>query len=162
MSYIDSLNLTLTLNGIGFAGRLLPSILARSLGTLNVFIMMVFTSALCMYTWIPVHSTTGLYVWTTFYSLSVGGVQSLSLAVVPIMASDLSRIGARMGIVFAAIGVGALIGSPICGVIIASNGGSYTGAQAFSGSTLVAGGLALLAARVAKIREIQKDIWAKL
>ncbi|KAH7349165.1 major facilitator superfamily domain-containing protein, partial [Pyrenochaeta sp. MPI-SDFR-AT-0127] len=162
MTYTDSFNLTLTLNGVGFAGRLLPSALARFIGTLNVFIIMVFASALCMYTWIPVHSTPGLYAWTTFYSLSVGGVQSLSLAVVPVITSDMSKIGARLGIIFGAIGFGALIGSPICGVIIASNGGSYAGAQAFSGSTLVAGGLVILAAREAKRRENQKDIWVKL
>lgn len=162
MTYTDSLNLTLTLNGVGFAGRLLPSVLARFVGTLNVYIVMVFGSALCMYTWIPVHSTSGLYVWTIIYSLSVGGIQSLSLAVVPVINADMSKIGARLGILFAVIGIGALIGSPICGVIIASNSGSYAGAQAFSGSTLVAGGLILLAARDARRRETRKGVWAKM
>ncbi|CAN9196354.1 unnamed protein product [Alternaria alternata] len=112
MSYTDSLNLTLVLNGIGFAGRLLPSLIARYCGTMNVYITFIFCSALCMYTWIPVHSTPGLYAWTTFYSLSVGGVQSLSLAIVPIIISDTSKMGASLGIVFAAIGIGALLGSP--------------------------------------------------
>jgi predicted MFS family arabinose efflux permease len=162
MSYTDSLNLTLTLNGIGFAGRLLPSLIARYVGTLNVFIAFVFASALCMYTWIPVHSIPGLYAWTTFYSLSVGGVQSLSLAIVPVIISDTSKMGASFGIVFAAIGIGALLGSPVCGAIIASNNGSYTGAQAFSGSALVVGGLISLAAREAKRRQSDKGVWAKM
>lgn len=162
MSYVDSLNLTLTLNGIGFAGRLLPGALARYLGTMNVFIGFVFASALCMYTWIPVHSTPGLYAWTAFYSMSVGGVQSLSLAIVPVIISDMSKMGASFGIVFAAIGVGALLGSPICGVLISSNGGSYAGAQAFSGSVLVAGGFIILAAREAKRRQGGKPVWVKM
>ncbi|KAI4617206.1 uncharacterized protein J4E87_008446 [Alternaria ethzedia] len=162
MSYTESLNLTLVLNGIGFAGRLLPSLIARYCGTMNVYITFIFCSALCMYTWVPVHSTPGLYVWTTFYSLSVGGVQSLSLAIVPIIISDTSKMGASFGIVFAAIGVGALIGSPVCGAIITSSGGSYTGAQAFSGSVLVAGGLIILAAREAKRRQKQEDVWVKM
>ncbi|KAF9691274.1 hypothetical protein EKO04_010774 [Ascochyta lentis] len=162
MSYTQSLNLTLTLNGIGFAARLLPSLIARYVGTLNMFITFVFCSAICMYTWIPVHSTPGLYIWTAFYSLSVGGVQSLFLAVVPVINSDISKIGARLGIISAAVGIGALIGSPISGVIIASNGGSYAGAQAFSGSTLVAGGFVVLAAREAKRRQDRKSFWSKM
>ncbi|KAM0124491.1 hypothetical protein ACHAO1_011019 [Botrytis cinerea] len=162
MSYEDSLNLTLILNGIGFAGRLLPSVLARFFGTLNVFIVMVFASALCMFTWIPVYSTTGLYAWTAFNSMAIGGVQSLSLAVVPVITTDMSKIGARLGIIFAAIGIGALIGSPICGIIIASNDGSYTGAQAFSGGALVLGGSIMVGAREARRREIHNDVWAKI
>ncbi|KAK7177436.1 riboflavin transporter MCH5, partial [Paraphaeosphaeria sporulosa] len=146
MSYTQSLDLTLTLNGIGFVARLLPSLFARYVGTMNVFIGFVFASSLCMYTWIPVHSTPGLYIWTTFYSLSVGGVQSLFMAVVPVINSDTSKIGARLGIISASVGIGALIGSPVCGSIIASGKGSYAGAQAFSGSTLLLGGLVVLAA----------------
>lgn len=115
-----------------------------------------------MFTWIPVHSTPGLYAWTTFYSLSVGGVQSLFLAVVTIIGSDMSRIGARLGIISAAVGVGALLGSPLSGAIISGNGESYTGAQAFSGSTLIVGGLFVFAAREVKRRQQQESLWMKL
>lgn len=162
LSYTDSLNLTLVLNGIGFIARLLPSFIANYLGTMNVFIAFLFSSALCMFTWIPVHSTPGLYAWTTFYSLSVGGVQSLFLAVVTIISSDMSRIGARLGIISAAVGVGALLGSPLSGAIISGNGGSYTGAQAFSGSTLIVGGLFVLASREVKRRQQQESMSMKL
>lgn len=162
MSYSQSLSLTLTLNGIGFAGRLIPSLLARYVGTMNVFIAFVFASALCMFTWIPVHSTPGLYIWTAFYSLSVGGVQSLFMAVVAVINSDASKIGVRLGIVSAAVGIGALIGPPVCGAIMASNDGSYTGAQAFSGSTLLVGGLVVLAAREAKRRQDHNAFLTKM
>ncbi|KAL5622371.1 hypothetical protein FOBRF1_001621 [Fusarium oxysporum] len=162
LPYTDSLNLTLVLNGIGFIARLLPSFIARYLGTMNVFTAFVFTSALSMYTWIPVHSTPGLYVWTTFYSLSVGGVQSLFLAVVAIINSDMSKIGARLGIISAAVGIGALLGSPVSGAIISAGGGSYTGAQVFSGSTLVVGGLFVVASREIKRRQKQGGFWVKL
>ncbi|XEU97424.1 hypothetical protein FSHL1_002710 [Fusarium sambucinum] len=162
MSYTDSLNLTLVLNGIGFIARLLPSLIARYIGTMNVFIVFLFSSALCMYTWIPVYTISGLYAWTTFYSLSVGGVQSLFLAVVAIINSDMSKIGARLGIVSAAVGVGALLGSPISGAIISLGGGSYTGAQIFSGSTLIVGGLFIVASREIKRKQKQGGFWLKL
>jgi MFS family permease len=129
---------------------------------MNVFIAFLFSSALCMYTWIPVHSTPGLYVWTVFYSLSVGGVQSLFLAVVTIINSDMSKIGARLGIISAGVGIGALLGSPISGAIISASGGSYVGAQIFSGSTLVVGGLFVLASRDMKRRHEGQGLWMKL
>ncbi|RBR24523.1 uncharacterized protein FIESC28_02719 [Fusarium coffeatum] len=123
LSYTDSLNLTLVLNGIGFVARLLPSFIAR---------------------------------------LSVGGVQSLFLAVVTVINSDASKIGARLGIISAAVGIGALLGSPVSGVIISAGGGSYTGAQVFSGSALVVGGMFVLASREVKRRQKHADFWMKL
>ncbi|KAK3209585.1 hypothetical protein GRF29_44g38403 [Pseudopithomyces chartarum] len=97
-----------------------------------------------------------------FASLSVGGVQALFIAVVPIINSDSSKMGARMGFILASVGVGALIGSPISGAIIASNKGSYAGAQTFSGSALFVGGLAVLAAREVKRRQDRKEFWDKI
>lgn len=146
MEYTESLNLLLVLNGVGFIGRLMPAIIARYLGTLNVYIASIFLSSLCMYTWIAVHDTPGLYAWTSFYSIFVGGVQSLLPAAIPVLNPDLQKLGSRMGIIFAFVGVGALIGSPIAGVLISAGDGSYLGAQAFSGSCLLVGALLILAA----------------
>ncbi|PQE27887.1 major facilitator superfamily transporter protein [Rutstroemia sp. NJR-2017a BBW] len=123
LPYTESLNLLLVLNGIGFIGRLLPSILARRFGTLNAFIGLLLGSSLSMYTWIAVHSIPGLYIWTVFYSIFVGGVQSLLPVATAAFCPDLQKLGSRMGIVFAAIGIGALIGSPISGMLISKNGG---------------------------------------
>jgi predicted MFS family arabinose efflux permease len=147
MAYTESLDLLLILNGVGFVGRLLPGFIARYVGTLNVFLPSLFLSALSMYAWIAVHSTPGLYVWTSFYSIFVGGVQSLLPAAISVLNPDLQKLGSRMGIVFAAVGIGALIGSPIAGILISEAGGSYVGAQAFSGSSLVVGALLILAAQ---------------
>ena len=162
MSYEDSLDLTLVLNGIGFVGRLMPSLLARYLGTFNVFIGFLWCTSICMFTWIPVHDTPGLYVWTTFYSLSVGGVQSLFLAVVPIINSDVNKMGARLGIISAAVGIGALLGSPVAGAIISSNNGSYTEAQIFSGCVLAVGSVLALGARDVRRRQKGEGMIMKL
>ena len=84
------------------------------------------------------------------------------MAVIPVINSESSKIGTRLGIISAAVGIGALIGSPVCGAIIASNKGSYAGAQAFSGGTLLVGGLVVLAAREVKRRQDQKQLWTKI
>jgi predicted MFS family arabinose efflux permease len=150
------------LNGIGFIGRLLPSILARKFGTLNAFIGLLLGSSLSMYTWIAVYSIPGLYAWTVFYSIFVGGVQSLLPVATAAFCSDLQKLGSRMGIVFAAIGIGALIGSPISGIIISKSGGFYLGAQIFSGSSLAIGAFFTLAAREVKRRKLPGEFWMKL
>ncbi|PQE10566.1 major facilitator superfamily transporter protein [Rutstroemia sp. NJR-2017a BVV2] len=162
LPYTESLNLLLVLNGIGFIGRLLPSILARRFGTLNAFIGLLLGSSLSMYTWIAVHSIPGLYVWTVFYSIFVGGVQSLLPVATAAFSPDLQKLGSRMGIVFAAIGIGALIGSPISGMLISKSGGSYLGAQIFSGSSLAIGALFTLAAREVKRRKSPGYFWMKI
>ncbi|PQE30052.1 major facilitator superfamily transporter protein [Rutstroemia sp. NJR-2017a WRK4] len=162
LPYTESLNLLLVLNGIGFIGRLLPSILARRFGTLNAFIGLLLGSSLSMYTWIAVHSIPRLYIWTVFYSIFVGGVQSLLPVATAAFCPDLQKLGSRMGIVFAAIGIGALIGSPISGMLISKNGGSYLGAQVFSGSCLAIGALFTLAAREVKRRKSPGYFWMKI
>lgn len=162
MPYTDSLNLLLVLNGIGVAGRLLPTPLARLFGTLNTFIALMLASALAMYTWIAVHSTPRLYGWTALYSIAVGGVQSLMPAAVAVLNSDLRKVGSRLGIIFAAVGIGSLIGSPIAGVLITARNGSYVGAQAFSASALAAGALLILAAREIQRRKTSARFWSKL
>ncbi|KAK4194316.1 major facilitator superfamily domain-containing protein [Triangularia verruculosa] len=139
MPYIDSLNLLLVLNGISVVGRLLPSPLAKLFGTLNTFIVLMMASA-----------------------IAVGGVQSLMPAAIAVLNSDLRNVGSRLGIAFAAVGIGSLIGSPIAGVLITARAGSYVGAQAFSGSALAAGALLILAAREIRRRKTSASFWSKL
>ena len=119
----------------------------------------VFASALCVDTCIPVNSTPGLYVWMTFYRLFVAGVQALFMAVVPVINSDSCKIVRRSELV---VGIDALIGSPVSGAITASNKGSYTGAQAFSESILLVGGLVVLPSREVKRRQDQKGFWTRM
>ncbi|KAM0272607.1 hypothetical protein ACHAQH_008617 [Verticillium albo-atrum] len=77
LSYINSLNLLLLLNGIGVIGRLLPNYVADTLGTLNMFIPMAGISSLLAFLWMAVSSEPGLYAWTIFYGIAAGGIQSL-------------------------------------------------------------------------------------
>lgn len=162
MTYTQSLNLLLVLNGIGFISRMLPSLLARYFGTLNTFIALLFGSSLSMFTWIAVSTTPGLYVWTIYFSLVIGGVQSLFPATVATFSPDLQRLGSRMGIIFGVIGFAALIGSPISGVLISEMNGSYLGAQAFGGSCLAAGCMFVLAAREIRRRRMHYALASKM
>ncbi|KAK1849847.1 riboflavin transporter MCH5 [Colletotrichum chrysophilum] len=162
MSYVDALNLLLVLNGIGFIARLFPSLLSAYFGTLNTFIGLVFASSLCIYTWIAVQSLDGLYVWTAFYSMSVGGVQSLFPAAVTSLSPDRSKLGSQMGIISSAVGVRALIGPPISGQLISISGGSYVPAQVFAGSAFAAGCGLMFQAREVRRKKRSGQLLSKL
>ncbi|KAK6215766.1 riboflavin transporter MCH5 [Colletotrichum tabaci] len=162
MPYTESVNLLLILNGVGFVARMLPSLLARYFGTVNTFFALLFGSQMAMFTWIAVYSTSGLYVWTIFYSLVIGGVQSLAPAAVSSFSPDLQKLGSRMGMAFGAIGFGALIGSPIAGVLISALDGSYVGAQAFAGTSLAVGCAFVFAAKEVARRKNDASLWMKM
>jgi predicted MFS family arabinose efflux permease len=162
LSYESSLNLVLFLNGIGFIGRLLPSILAYYLGMLNVFTLMVILSSLSMYTWAAVSSTTNLYVWTAFYSLFFGGIQSLLPGALSSLSSDPQKQGTQMGMVFSVLSFGCLIGTPVAGALISGSERGYFDAQIFAGTCLGAGGLLLVAAREVKRGKVSGDLLLKL
>ncbi|KAL2132162.1 hypothetical protein VTI74DRAFT_4125 [Chaetomium olivicolor] len=134
LSYPQSLNLLLVLNGVGIVGRRLPGFLALWAGIFNVFTTLVATTTLIIYCWAAVLSLAGLYVWTVFFSLSMGGIQSLFPAALAALKFDAQKQGTRLGMVSAIIGFGALIGPPISGVLVQHSGGSYLGAQMSSGS----------------------------
>ncbi|OLN90170.1 Riboflavin transporter MCH5-like protein 22 [Colletotrichum chlorophyti] len=154
LSYTDSLNLLLVLNGVGAFGRILPAQVADVIGTINVFAPMAFSTGTIMYCWMGVRSTTGLYVWAVFYGFSVGGVQSLFPAVLSSLTTDPQKQGTRMGMVFTVVSFACLTGSPIAGAIVNSQNGKYMGAQGFAGSCMILGMICVVTARICKTRKM--------
>ncbi|TDZ27678.1 Fujikurins efflux protein [Colletotrichum spinosum] len=154
LSFTDSLDLLLVLNGVGAFGRIVPSQIGDMIGTINIFAPMALMTGTVMYCWMGVTDTTGLYVWSVFYGFAVGGVQALFPAVLSSLTADPQKQGTRMGMVFTIVSFASLTGSPIAGAIIGAGGGDYTGAQAFAGTCLLLGMACVLAARVCKTRKI--------
>jgi predicted MFS family arabinose efflux permease len=161
LTYQESLNLILVLNGVGIISRLFPSIIALNMGPLNVFMAHVALTAIAIYAWSSVKSTTGLYVWTVFFSLCMGGVQSLAPSALSSVVFDVARQGTLLGMMFTVIGFGALIGPPLSGVLVGGQGG-YLGAQMFAGSCMIAGFVVLVMTREVKRRKDFKGFWVKL
>ncbi|KJK60654.1 monocarboxylate transporter 1 [Aspergillus parasiticus SU-1] len=147
-----SMTLLMILNSVGILGRLLPSFLAdRYLGPLNTIIPINLSTAIIMYSWATVHSLGSLYAFTVVYGFFAAGVQSLFPAVVTHLTHDQGRIGTRMGMVFAIVGVACLVGLPLSGVLIgARHDGGFLYAQMASGTFLGVGAVFMVLARVAK------------
>ncbi|KXH43578.1 major facilitator superfamily transporter [Colletotrichum nymphaeae SA-01] len=148
LSYTDSLDLLLVLNGVGALGRIIPAQIGDVIGTINIFAPMAFMTGTVMFCWIGVRNTTGLYVWTVFYGFAVGGVQSLFPSVLSSLTMDPQKQGTRMGMVFTVVSFASLTGSPIAGAIIDAMGGRYVGAQAFAGCCMILGMAFVLSARI--------------
>ncbi|GKT66368.1 major facilitator superfamily transporter [Colletotrichum tofieldiae] len=154
LSYTNSLDLLLVLNGVGAFGRIIPAQIGDVIGTINIFAPMAFMTGTVMFCWIGVHNITGLYVWSVFYGFAVGGVQSLFPSVLSSLTTDPQKQGTRMGMVFTVVSFASLTGSPIAGAIINAMGSSYVGAQAFAGSCMILGMIFVLSARVCKTRKM--------
>ncbi|KAK7416975.1 hypothetical protein QQX98_004886 [Neonectria punicea] len=152
LSYIESLNLLLILNGIGVIGRLVPAWLADRIGAINVFIPNTIAASLLMFCWMAVKDSSGLYAWAVVYGPLAAAIQSLFPTGLSLLTKDLSKIGVRMGMSFTIVSFAVLTGPPIAGAIIDRQGGKYWGAQMFAGVSLAMGTFFLTAAKLVWIR----------
>ncbi|PWI76356.1 MFS monocarboxylate transporter [Purpureocillium lilacinum] len=152
MSYPDSLNLLLLLNGIGTVGRLVPNYVADHVGAVNVFIPTSIVASALVFCWVAIDTPAGMYAWVVFYGIAAAGIQSLFPAALSFLTTDLRKLGVRMGMVFTIVSFAVLTGPPIAGAIINGPGG-YTGARAFAGSSIAVGCGFLVAAKVTKMRK---------
>ncbi|KAL2268021.1 hypothetical protein VTJ83DRAFT_2867 [Remersonia thermophila] len=157
ISYTESLNLLLVLNGVGYPGRLVPNHLADKAGPLTMLVPVLGMAGVCLFVWMAVTSTAGMYVWCVFYGLFAGGVQSLFPAGLSSLTADPRKAGVRMGMAFTIVSFATLAGPPIAGAIISAQGGNYHGAEGFAGACLLLSTGLMAAARMAKARRIVRE-----
>ncbi|OAL04412.1 MFS general substrate transporter [Phaeosphaeriaceae sp. SRC1lsM3a] len=149
LPYGTAVNVLLVLNGIGVLGRLVPSYFAdQFFGCYNMLIPFCFASSMIMFFWPLVKSAGGLYGWAVSYGFFVAGFQGMFPAVLTSLTKDMSRVGTRNGMGLAIIGLGTLVGPPIAGALIQSNGGDYLIAQMFGGATIFLGSTILIIGRI--------------
>ncbi|CAG9951568.1 unnamed protein product [Clonostachys rosea f. rosea IK726] len=148
----DSLNLLLITNGVGFLGRIIPNYLADRTGAVTMLIPVSSATAILVFCWMSVNSSSGLYAWSVFYGFFAGGIQSLFPAALSLLSDDMSKIGVRTGMVFTVVSFAVLTGSPIAGSII-DKSGNYKGAQGFAGASLAMGSAFLLASKIVRMRK---------
>lgn len=151
ITYGQSINNLLILNGVGLFGRLIPAYLAdKYFGPLNTLIPFTFTAGLLLFCWSAVDDPGALIAYACLYGLSAAGIQSLFPATLSSLTTDLKKAGVRMGMVFTVVSFASLTGPPLAGALIQQNGGNYLHAQMFAGTVMLAGCFTLLGGRVAK------------
>jgi MFS family permease len=139
------------LNGVGIPARVLPGFIAdRYTGVLNIFILILSSNIVLLFSWLAVHSLAGFYAWTIFYGVSAAGWQSLFPTAVSSLGTDLSKTGTRLGMAFSVISLAALVGGPIGGALLQADDGKYEGSILWAALNTAIGACFIIAARVYK------------
>lgn len=142
-------NLLSIINAGSIFGRLVPNLIADRLGPLNTQLPFVIVAAILAFCWIRIRDIAGLVVFCVLYGFFSGTFVSLQGPTVVSLCPDLSLVGTRIGMGLAFSGIGLLVGSPVAGAILRSEGG-WVGLQSWSGAIILMSALCMLAARVAK------------
>lgn len=147
------------LNAGGLLGRIVPSFLADKIESGPLFmqaVAAVVCGALAIgWTYIRV-SVGGIILWVVAYGFFSGSVICLIPAAAASLTSDMSRLGGRLGVVFAANALASLIGNPVAGAILKRNDAGWIGLALYSAGLNLAGGLMLLGSWQLHIRAKNK------
>lgn len=150
MSYTDSLNLVIILNGAGFPARILPGLAADRWGALNVFIPLLICNIILLYSWIAVKELTGFYVFTVIFGMAGASFQSMFPVAITSLNTDITKTGTRLGMAFSVISFAALFGGPIGGALLTTDDGGYLPSQLYAATAMLFGCCMCFGARTYK------------
>lgn len=122
-------------NAASSFGRITPNFLADHYGPLNILFPAAAISSILAFCLMAVHSTAGVIIIAILYGFFSGSVVSLPAVVVAHLTKDMSTLGTRLGMFFAVVSLGLLVGTPVGGAIL-SGARSYRGVQGFCGACL--------------------------
>ena len=131
-------------------GRILPNLLADKVGPFNMFVPCAGISAILIIVLQSVKQETGFIVYAAAYGFISGSFVSLPPVVVASITKDFSRLGSRLGVAFAFCSFSVLVGPPISGAIITSQGGKFWGAFTYAGVVGITGVMFVAASRATK------------
>jgi MFS family permease len=126
MSYPDSINLLLTMVGVGFLWRILPNYFADKVGSLNMLLPFTVLAGTMLLAWIGVHTRASLFVFAAIYGSGSAGMQSLFPAGLSSLTEDLKKAGVRMGMGFTIVSFACLTGPPLVCSSQKTSHASYT------------------------------------
>ncbi|KAI0149638.1 MFS general substrate transporter [Hypoxylon sp. NC0597] len=106
------------LNAGSVFGRILPNFVADYLGSMNMLAATTLGASILAFGWFGVRNLAGTVVFALLFGFFNGGVTSLPPSAVVSLTPDMSRLGTRMGMLFAFIGLAVLVGTPIAGAIL--------------------------------------------
>ena len=139
------------LKATSIVGRLVPALLSDYFGPLNMYLPMIFASAVLNFGWIGIHSPASIIVYDVLYGITSGTVVAITPAVVAEITSDPKEVGTRIGMSYFVGGLGMLVGPPVAGRLLDMHDGSYyLGVQLFSACIMCAATMCLVMARAHK------------
>ncbi|EMD39496.1 hypothetical protein CERSUDRAFT_111804 [Gelatoporia subvermispora B] len=136
------------MNAGGIFGRLAPPMLSDSFGRFNLIVPCAFLSGLSiLVVWIFADNLPTILIFAILYGFFSGAFNSLIMPCVA-QISSIRTIGTRVGVLYSIISFPSLGGGPAAGALLKLNHGSYSGMIILSGTTVLAGSIFLLWARL--------------
>ena len=123
------------LNAASTFGRIIPNLIADSIGPVNILTPAAAVTGILAFVWVGVHTFPGIVVLAILYGFFSGGFVSLPPVVMMVLTKDMRDLGTRLGMVFGITAFGLLIGTPIGGAILNSSH-KYLGVQLFTACCL--------------------------
>ena len=121
----------------------------------------VLTAILAL-SWISISTVGGFVEFQIFYGFVSGMLATLPAVVVPYVCPTLAVLGTRMGMIYAAAGVGVLIGNPVALATLGHDGNrhDFLGAQLWMGlcAALGAGFYAVTAVKAERQRKAVESV----
>ncbi|KAH6608218.1 mfs monocarboxylate transporter [Trichoderma cornu-damae] len=145
------------LNASSIPGRIIPSLVADKVGSLDTYVVVCALSSASVFYWVSVTNAAGNIAFAVLYGFWSGSVVSLGSVVLTSITPDMSRLGTRLGMVSILKGVGSLVGPPISGAILGSTG-KYIGIQLFAASGILLTSLLSLVLRLVIARALFRSI----
>ena len=142
------------INGSSAFGRILPNLLADTLGPFNMIVGLSLCSIVLAFGWMGVDSVAGICVFAVLYGFFTGGYVSLPTPCVTSITENLHEVGARVGMIFLFAGLGMLVGSPIAGALVDLNTGTFWKTQVCCAMLLVGSALSFVTTRVLLSRRL--------
>ncbi|TGO34697.1 hypothetical protein BHYA_0185g00010 [Botrytis hyacinthi] len=133
------------LNVGSFFGRIIPTHFADIYGPFNIDIICVLLSGILAFTWITIHSTASMILFTVSYGFFSGGLTLISPNLGVALSPDTGVLGVRLGMLLMPISVGILVGNPIAGALESYG---WISLQMFTAALLMASLLVVIVARI--------------
>ncbi|KAF3929377.1 hypothetical protein ABW19_dt0203208 [Dactylella cylindrospora] len=152
-----SYQLLTIMNVASIFGRTVPTIVADRIGPINAMIPSGAGAAVMGFAWTGTKTMPSIIVFAVLYGFLSGTVVALPPTTIASMGGRLDEIGTRLGMSCVFAGIGLLIGNPIGGVLIDIPNGKFKGAQIYCGSTVLAGTILFLAAKLLLPRQKKKQ-----
>ncbi|KAF8212659.1 MFS general substrate transporter [Mycena galopus ATCC 62051] len=108
-------------NSASVVGRLAPGFFAQRVGILRIIMVAAGSGAISMLCMIAIKTIASVVVIGVLYGLAVGVYITLIPPLLAILTDDMGELGLRMGVAFAVMGVGGLVGPPINGALLSSD-----------------------------------------
>lgn len=140
------------LNAASAFGRALPGYWGDKIGPFNInLIMIIFSIVSCLAIWLPAGSyTAGLIL----FAITFGFASGSNISITPVcigMLCKTQNYGRYYATCYTVVSFACLVGVPIGGNILTSNGGDYWGVIVFTGLVYLGALISLYLAKVCKV-----------